>query len=73
MNRIMLAVLAMVVSFGTGSAFAAGEIELQKPEVHKPEIQKPEVHRPEIQKPEVQRAEVQRPEIHKPERPERHR
>jgi hypothetical protein len=63
MNRIMLAVLAMVVSFGTGSAFAAGEIELQKPEVHKPELHKPE----------VQRAEVQRPEIHKPERPERHR
>ena len=79
----MFAVAAVLVAFGTVGAYAAGEVEVQKPEVHKPEMQKPEVHKPEVQKPEIHKAEVQMPEIHRAEvqrpervehaRPERHR
>ena len=72
MSWKMLAAAAMFVSFGTVSAFAAGEVQM-------PEVQKPEIHKPEMQKPEIQRPEIQRPEVHKAERvehaqrPERHR
>ena len=73
MSWKMLAIAAMFMSFGTVSAFAAGEVEVQRPEV-----QKPEIHKPEMQKPEIHRVETQRPEIHRAERaehvrPEHHR
>ncbi len=77
MSWKMFAVAAVLVTFGTVSAYAAGEVEMQKPEA-----QKPEMHKPEVQKPEIEKAEVQKPEIHKAEihrtervehaRPERH-
>ena len=67
MSWKMLAVAAMLVSFGTVSAFAAGEV--QTPEVQKPEIHKPEIQKPEIQKPEIHKAE----RVEHAQRPERHR